>query len=97
MVRLPSSDSQVGSLGAAAPQSMMSFSAYAVEVESAPVVRTIALDLIDRRRSFAVISLPGDVWNVSVKSADQDVLEAILKHRQIKWGPVRPELMRFGA
>jgi hypothetical protein len=97
MVRLPGPEGEVGPLGAGAPQSMMAFSAYAVEVESAPAVQTIAADLIARRRSFAVICLPGDMWNVSVKSADQADLDAILKQRQIQWGPVRPELMRFGG
>lgn len=97
IVRLPETSGQVGALGAAAPQSIMSFSAFAVEVDSAPVVRTIVLDLIDRRRWFAALSLPGDVWVVSVKSADQDVLEAILNLRQIKWRPPQPELMRFGG
>jgi hypothetical protein len=67
-----------------------------VELDSAPAVRTVALDLIDRRRWFTVISLPGDVWVVSVKTADRDVLEGVLTLRQIQARPPHPELMQFG-
>jgi len=97
IVRLSARSGQADVLSGGEAQSMMSFSAFAVEVESAPVVRTLVLDLIDRRRWFAVISLPGDVWVVGVKSADQDVFEAILKLRQIQWHEPRPELMKFGG